>query len=423
METLVTVITTALVTVLVGIFAVNFVTSEKRLARRPRRLYGIEKADFTRALGVLLGPAVLAGNRIDTLVNGRQIFPAMLAAIDGARKTITFETFIYWADPVGQAFKEALCTAAQRGVKVHVLIDWVGGRNLDRGLHATLLDAGVEVQLYHPLNWYHLHRMNNRTHRKLLVIDGRVGFTGGVGIARIWSGDAEDEEHWRDTHYRVEGPVVAQMQAAFLDNWMKSTGHVLHGEDYFPELSPLGSSRAQMFTSSAQQGADSMQLMVALALGAASREIWIQNAYFVPDELTTEGLVDAAQRGVKVRIMVPGAVTDADVVRRASQASWGRLMAAGIEIFEYQPTMLHCKVMVVDGQWCSLGSANFDTRSFRVNDEANLNVWDEQFAAQQLALMHDDLKRCERYDYGRWRRRPLQRRIIERAAGMLRSQL
>jgi len=417
------ILTTVLVTVVVSLIAINFVTAEKRIARRPTRLYGIEDADFTRALGVLLGPAVLPGNRIESLVNGVQIFPAMLAAIESAQHSVCFETFIFWADPIGRQVKDALCAAAKRGARVHVLIDWIGGRNLGEGILEALHDAGVDVQLYHPLSWYHLHRMNNRTHRKLLVIDGRVGFTGGVGVAQIWTGNAEDPQHWRDTHYRVTGPVVAQIQAAFLDNWMKTTGQVLHGQEYFPDLARAGESRAQMFTSSAQQGADSMQLMVALALGAASREIWIQNAYFVPDELTTRSLIAAAQRGVKVHIMVPGKRTDAVVVRRASQAAWGRLLAAGIEILEYLPTMLHCKVMVVDGMWCSLGSANFDTRSFRVNDEANLNIWDEDFARQQIELLTADRQHCRVYEYERWRKRPWPRRLIEHCAALLRSQL
>ncbi|MEZ5499079.1 MAG: phospholipase D-like domain-containing protein [Steroidobacteraceae bacterium] len=423
MVTVEIIVLSALATALIMIIGINFVTSEKRLARRPRRLYDIEDVDFTRALGVLLGPSITSGNRIEALVNGVEIFPAMLEAIGDAEHTITFETFIFWSDPIANKFQDALCAASRRGVRVHVHIDWVGSQNLGDGIIPALKDAGVEVEIYHPLSWYHLHRMNNRTHRKLMIIDGWIGFTGGVGIAEIWTGNAEDEDHWRDTHYRVEGPVVAQMQAAFLDNWMKTTGRVLHGDRYFPDLEPAGHSRAQMFASSPQQGAESMQLMVAIALGAASREIWIQNAYFVPDALTTSALIAASRRGVAVRIMVPGGKTDAHIVRHASQAQWGKLLAAGVEIYEYQRTMMHCKVMVIDQVWTSIGSANFDTRSFRVNDEANLNVWDGEFARVQLALIENDLCECRAYNYERWRRRPLWRRSLERAASLLRSQL
>ena len=241
--------------------------------------------------------------------------------------------------------------------------------------------AGVEIELYRPLHWYHLARLNNRTHRKLLVVDGRVGFTGGVGIADKWAGNAQDPDHWRDSHYRAEGPVVAQMQATFLDNWTKVTGVVLHGEDYFPALEPVGDARAQMFSSSPEGGAESMQLMYLLAITSASRSIELASAYFVPDELTTNALVEALKRGVKVRMILPGPIIDTDVVRRASRAAGGRCSPPGAQIHEYQPTMFHCKVMIVDGLLVSVGSTNFDVRSFRLNDEANLNVYDPKFAA------------------------------------------
>ena len=269
--------------------------------------------------------------------------------------------------------------------------------------------AGVEVRRYHEPHWYNLSRLNNRTHRKLLIVDGKVGFTGGVGIADEWTGNAQDPNHWRDTHFRAEGPVVAEMQAVFLDNWMKVTGDVLHSAAYFPELSPVGAGRAQMFSSSPTGGAESMHLMYLLAITAASRSIELSMAYFVPDDLAVRTLVAALERGVKVQIIMPGPSGDASVVRRASRAHWGELLAAGAQLYEYQPTMFHCKVLVVDGLMVSVGSTNFDNRSFRLNDEANLNVYDAAFAQRQSEIFAQDLTRSRRYTFEEWRNRPLER--------------
>jgi cardiolipin synthase len=232
-------------------------------------------------MGVMLGPQIVDGNRFDALLNGDQIFPSMLKAIRGAQKTVTFETYIYWSEAIGKEFADALSERARAGVKVHVLIDWVGSSKMDQSYLATMKQAGVEVEKYHPLRWYNLGRMNNRTHRKLLIVDGRVGFTGGVGIAGQWTGNAQDQEHWRDSHFRVEGPVVAQMQAVLLDNWTKTTGKVLHGPDYFPALEPAGTGRAQMFSSSPTGGSESMHLMYLLAITAAQRSIHLSSSYFV----------------------------------------------------------------------------------------------------------------------------------------------
>jgi cardiolipin synthase len=347
----------------------------------------------------------------------------MLEAIGQARKTITFETFIYWSGEVGRKFAAALAERAQAGVKVHVLLDWVGSQKMDRSLLEEMEKAGVEVRRYHPLRWYTIARLNNRTHRKLMVVDGRIGFTGGVGIADEWRGDAQDPRHWRDTHFRVEGPVVAQMQAAFLDNWTQVTGAVLHGEDYFPAIEPHGSHPAQMFTSSPGGGSESMQLMYLIAIAAAKKSIHLSASYFVPDEVSTKMLVRALERGVKVQIILPGPLIDATVVRKASRSRWGPLLRAGAEIYEFQPTMFHCKVLVVDGVWTSVGSTNFDNRSFAVNDEANLNVFDAAFAQQQIEIFRRDLQRSRRIPLQEWENRPWQEKLHEHALGLLGSQL
>ena len=406
-----------------GLVALNFKAGEKQVDRPPARLYDTADPQFARAMGVLLGPPILEGNRLEVLLNGDQIFPSMLSAIRGARKTITFESYIYWSGTIGREFAEALSERSRAGVKVHVLLDWLGSSKLDPDQLAMMVDAGVSVRKFHEPVWYHLDRMNNRTHRKVLVVDGTVGFTGGVGIADVWSGNAQDPDHWRDTHFRAEGPVVAQMQAVFMDNWIKVTGEVLHGAEYFPPLERRGSGAAQMFSSSPEGGSESMHLMYLLAINAAAKSIHLSSAYFVPDELTREALIAAARRGVRVQIITPGKHMDAETVRRASRARWGDLLQSGIEISEYQPTMYHCKVLVVDGLWISVGSTNFDNRSFALNDEANLNILDPAFASRQIAIFEQDRAHATPITFAQWQQRPFTEKVVEHTAALLSLQL
>jgi cardiolipin synthase len=423
------VVVTAVLTLAAVLVAVNFSAGEKKLDQRIERLYGLRDPQYQRDMNVLLGPPVLDGNRFTSLVNGDRIFPAMLGAIRGAQKTITFETYIYWSGDIGRAFAEALTERSRAGVKVHVLLDWVGSQKIDEKFLDQMREAGVEIEKYHEPSWYawgDWARMNNRTHRKLLVVDGAVGFTGGVGIAPSWTGDGQDPQHWRDTHFRVEGPVVAQMQSVFIDNWTKTSGEVLHGAAYFPPLQrlvPAGQGLAQMFSSSPSGGSESMHLMYLMAITAAEGSIDLASAYFVPDDLTRQALVDARKRGVRVRIVMPGPVIDAETVRGASRAGWGPLLEAGVEIYEYQPTMYHCKVLVVDGLMVSVGSTNFDNRSFRLNDEANLNLYDEAFAAEQTAVFERDIGVSKRITLEQWRARPWSEKALEHAAALLSSQL
>jgi len=265
--------------------------------------------------------------------------------------------------------------------------------------------------------------MNNRTHRKLLVVDGKVGFTGGVGIGDPWQGHAQDPDHWRDVHFRIEGPVVAQMQAAFNDNWIKTSGQVLNGVDYFPPLQPAGKMDAHMFISSPAGGSESMHLMYLMTIAAAEHSIDLSAAYFIPDELISKALIAARHRGVRIRILMPGKNTDSDAARIASKASWGPLLLAGVEMYEYEPTMFHNKVLIVDQQMVSLGSTNFDLRSFQLNDEASLNVYDHDFAVQMTGVFLDDLKLSERYTYDTWKHRPWKEKFTEKFITPLRSQL
>ncbi|MCQ9377548.1 phosphatidylserine/phosphatidylglycerophosphate/cardiolipin synthase family protein [Methyloversatilis sp. XJ19-49] len=401
----------------------NFVGGETKIERRIERLYALDDPRFVHELGVLLGPPFVQGTKVRALLNGDEIFPPMLAAIRGARVSITFETYIYWSGAIGREFAEALAERARSGVKVHVLLDWVGSAKMDDSLMAVMEQAGVQVRRFHPLHWSHLGRMNNRTHRKLLVVDGRIGFTGGVGIAPQWTGRAQDPGHWRDTHFEVEGPVVAQMQSIFIDNWIKVTGDVLHGSDYFPALTPAGAVSAQMFSSSPSGGSESMQLMYLLAITAASRSIDLSAAYFVPDALTLQALVEALKRGVRLRIVVPGKHIDSDTVRSASRATWGPLLKAGATIAEYAPTMYHCKLMIVDSLLTSVGSTNFDNRSFRLNDEATLNIVDSAFARAQTAAFETDLALARPVTFAQWEARPVRERAGEWLASVIGTQL
>ena len=415
---------TAVALALVGVLLLlNFMGGEKKIQHRIERLYALEDPRFTHEVGVLLGPPFVGGNRHQVLLNGDQIFSPMLAAIRSAQKSITFETYIYWSGDIGAEFADALAERARQGVKVHVLLDWVGSAKVDEKFVDDLTAAGVQIRKFHPPHWSNLGRMNNRTHRKLLVVDGRVAFTGGVGIAPQWTGRAQDPAHWRDTHFKVEGPVVAQMQAVFLDNWIKVTGEVPHGPDYFPVLAPAGTAFAQMFSSSPSGGSEGMQLLYLLAITSASRSIDLSAAYFVPDEMSVRALVEAIARGVKLRIVVPGEHIDSDTVRSASRATWGPLLAAGATIAEYRPTMYHCKVMIVDDLLVSVGSTNFDNRSFRLNDEATLNIMDGDFAKQQRLIFEADLALARPISHAEWKDRPLSEKIGERFSALLRSQL
>ncbi len=417
-----TVLVTAAVAVVATFIAQNFFSVERKLDYQIAPI-SLADAAFERCMSHLLGPPLVDGNRVATLVNGDRIFPAMLEALRKAERTITFETYIYWSGKIGRELSEVLADRARAGVRVHVLLDWVGSARLDEDAVNKMIEAGVEVEKYRPLRWYNLSRVNSRTHRKILVIDGRVGFIGGVGIADQWLGDAQSPRHWRDTHYQVEGPVVAHLQAAFMDNWTKTRAEVLNEDRYFPKLAERGSLQAQVFKSSPREGGDSARLMYLLSIAAARQRILIANSYFVPDDLCVAALVEAQRKGVRVEVIVPGKHIDTHVTRRAGRSRWGKLLASGVAIYEYQPTMFHCKVMVVDDCWTTLGSTNFDNRSFRLNDEANLNVLDRNFASEQADVFERDKRQARQITFEAWKARPLREKSLETLAGLVRSQV
>ena len=388
-----------------------------------RHQFGVRDMAFLQTMHALTGSALSEGNSVEILKNGVRIFPSMLSAIRGAKKTINLEFYIYWDGEVGREFAQALAERARAGVKVNVILDAVGSATMSRDLTDFMQRNGVSVEWYHPLRWYTLSRVNHRTHRKLLVVDGEAGFTGGVGIAHCWLGDADSEEHWRETVVRVEGPVVTQMQFAFMDNWVKSRGELLTGLDYFPKLAPRGTCLTQVLKSSPSEGSSAVKLMFIVSIVSAQKSIYINSAYFVPDTDTIRALEGAVRRGVDVRVIVPGEFTDVPIVRQAGRLFYSQMLRRGIRIFEYQPTMMHAKTMVVDGIWTSIGSSNFDDRSFRLNDEVNVNIYDESVAVQMEQMFFEDLARSEEITRGRWLERPWLDRLKERVAGWFKPQL
>jgi cardiolipin synthase A/B len=384
----------------------------------------VDSPGFLRAAEALTGAPISHGNQAELLINGDRIFPAFLETIACAERTLCVQTYIYWRGDIAREVSTAICTKAKEGVTCHVILDALGAAKMDSSLIDDMRDAGVRVVRLRPPKPYAVRRIANRAHRRLLVADGRVGMTGGVGIAEEWTGDAQDPEHWRDTHVRVRGPVVRGLQGAFAENWLEGTGQVLAGDGYLPELEPLDDGGAmQLVRSAAGVGDTNVEALYYLAIASARQSMDLTAAYFVPRPAFTEALVDAAGRGVEVRVVVPGPHIDKSFVRVAGRAAYESLLDAGVRIFEYQPTMLHAKSLVVDGSWASVGTVNFDNRSFQLHDEVTLCVWDERFAAGLVEAFERDLATSEEIERGRWRRRAPHQRVTEGLTTFFRREL
>ncbi len=397
----------------------NFFPNEKKLRHRIHARYDAGDEEFARTMGHLLGPPLLDGNKVTPLENGDEIFPAMLAAIRSAERTVTFENFLWKEGEISTAFAEALDERARAGVHVHFLQDALGCDDVHSDVLNMLRRSPVEFEIFRFLNL----QMNFRTHRKLLVVDGKVGFIGGVGIADDWKGDGRTRGHWRDSHYKVEGPAVAQMQQAFMDNWIQTRACLLHGDDYFPKLEPAGDDTCQVFQSSAGEGSDSARLMLLISIAAARRHIRIANAYFIPDALCTQTLIEACERGVEVQIIGPSSDTDAPLIRAVGRSHWRSLLEAGARFYEYQPARFHCKYLLVDDCWASVGSANLDNRSMSLNEEANLNVLDHSFVGNHTRVFEDDKQHSREITLQDWENRPLSQKIRGRIGSLLASQM
>jgi cardiolipin synthase A/B len=380
--------------------------------------------EFLRAAEALTAAPISDGNDVDLLINGDQIFPAFLETIEQAQRTINLLTYVYWRGDIARDVAQLLCRRARAGIEVNVLLDWVGTAKMDRRLVADMRDAGVCVAKFRPLKPYAVRRLNNRTHRKMLIVDGRVGMIGGVGIAEEWTGDAQDPDHWRDTHVRVTGPVVRHLQGAFGENWLEATGDALVGDGYLPSLEPVNDGGPmQLVRSKAGVGDTNVEALYFLAIESARRTLDLTAAYFSPRPAFIEVLCDAANRGVDVRILVPGPHIDKEFVRIAGRGAYEPLLECGIEVFEYQPTMLHAKTMCIDGTWASVGSVNFDNRSFQLHDEATLCVQSERFAGELTEQFERDLEASEAIERARWNGRPLHHRAAEHVLTLARREL
>ena len=385
--------------------------------------FGPSDPAFPAAMGPLLGADFNRGNSVQTLLNGDNFFPPMLKAIREAQKTITLETYIWTSGKISDEFIAALAERARAGVKVHVLLDGMGTLKFKDEDRQRLVDSGVKVFTYGRQHWYEIKpNINHRTHRKLLVIDGRVGFTGGMCVDDAWLGNAESREVWRETQVRVEGPAVRQMQAAFASNWLQTGGQLLLGADYFPEFEREGRVSAMCFKSGPGEGAESARISYLLAIASARKTIDIEHAYFIPDDLAVEMLLEARQRGVKIRVIIPEK-NDSRFGRAAARSRWAELIAAGVEFYQYLPAMLHAKTMSVDDFFVTVGSVNFDNRSFSINDEVALNVLDAGVAADHRRMFEADLANSKPLTREEYESRPTYLKWVDRFCGLFRSQL
>jgi cardiolipin synthase len=396
-----------------AVVALGLLLAQDQVTLKIRSAYGADDPRHQSYVAALVGADATSGNTYDVLTNGDQIFPAMLEAIAAARKRISFETYIYDNGTIADRFTAALEAAARRGIRVRIVVDAVGASSMDKGHAERLRAAGCHVAQFNSPAWYSLEELNYRTHRKILVVDGAVGFTGGAGVADHWLGNAQDKEHWRDTQVRVRGPIVRLMEAAFYENFVEADGHEAPElDDPIANTSEEGASL--LVRSSPTGGSNDLKRLYLLALGSARRTVDITSPYFVTDESTRWSLQDAAARGVKIRILVEGDITDAMPVKYASRVHYEQFIRQGMEVYEYQPTMMHTKVLVVDGVWSMFGSANFDNRSLELNDELNVAVSNRALAARFLADMEQDLRVSHRITLDEWQRRGMLNKARER---------
>jgi cardiolipin synthase A/B len=385
--------------------------------------FAVNDPEFVGSALALSDPVLLSGNKINLLQNGDEYFPAMLQAIRAARKTINFEAYIFYSDPVGDQFRDALCERAQSGVEVRVLLDGVGsGWRLNNSDVRLMKKAGCKFAYYHPTHSWRIDRTNRRSHRRILVIDGKLGFTGAIGFAEKWSGHAQDKNHWRDAQMRIQGPLVHKLQAAFQEHWVKTFGEALTGADQFPALSSAGDLKAQLVSSRSFSMAP-IPLIQAVAFTAAQKRIWITNSYCTPTSDQVEQLVKAVQRGVDVRILLPGENNDQPLTKSAGRAAYGKMLEGGVKIFEYQPTMIHEKSMVIDGLFSMFGSSNLDARSSEINEELDAVVYDQEFGGEMEAVFEKDLRQSREYTLQEFKNRSLWERTTEWLMLPFRSQL
>lgn len=354
----------------------------------------IRSKEFAPEMAKVAHTPWISGNKVRTLPNGDSFFPPMLAAVKKAKRTITFETFAFVDAPVTREFSDALAAKAREGVAVHMILDKVGSRKAGKDNLKFLREAGVDLHFFHPVNYFFPQRSNNRTHRKILVVDGHIAFTGGAGFAHAWSGNAHSPQHWRDTQYEVRGPAVTLFQKSFNENWKELTGTELRGILYFPSLPSAGSDRVQVLSDSPFDDTQAIAHSFLAAINGARESLVMEQSYFVPNTDFRNALLRAAARGVKIEVLVPNHLVDSKPTRYASQNYWAPFLKSGIRIYEYVPTMMHCKLLVADGRFSIVGSANLDNRSFFINDEINLHLDSPAFAREQTLMFRRDLTKA-----------------------------
>jgi cardiolipin synthase A/B len=377
-----------------------------------------DSARFQRVLAALAGSHIHDKTRVEVLSAGQAFYEAMLEEIRSARQTINLEAYIFKRGDVARRFVAALLERARAGVRVNMNLDAIGSFTTWAGFFKELREAGGRVHYYHPLRWYTLPRFNNRTHREILVVDGRVGFVGGAGYADYWlepHGRGRRKKPWRDTMFKVQGGAVTGLQSTFVENWVETTGEVLSGEEYFPLASAPGSTQAMVVTSSPTTGRSTRgRLLYQTLLASARKSIHITTPYFLPDKTARAEMVRAMrERGVEIKVVTPGQHTDHLITRRSSRRLFGDLLRAGAWIGEYQPTMIHAKVMIVDGAVSVVGSTNFDHRSFGLNDEVNLVTFDPALADRLEEDFVQDQAQCRAVSYKEWMGRSRVERLTE----------
>jgi cardiolipin synthase len=376
-----------------------------------------------RRLEVIIGTPFTEGNALTVLRNGDEIFPAMLDAIRAATSTVDLMTFVYWRGDIAIEFARVMSERARAGVRVRLLIDALGGRLIDKDLVDDMSDAGVQVEWFRKPLVKSPFKSNHRCHRKVCLVDGRVGFTGGVGIAQEWCGDARDETEWRDTHLRVEGPAVDGLQSAFIQDWAESGRPLYDDRDQFPEQPQPGSSTVQIVRGSASLGWDDMQSAFHVLLESAQQRLRLATAYFAPDDDFLDTLCAAPGRGVEVDLLLPGPHADKRVCQLASEAAYARLVDCGVRVWTFQPSMMHAKVMTIDGCAAVVGSSNFNRRSLDHDEEVVLIALDRELAATLDDHLEQDLSRSEQIDLARWRDRSRPQRVLETATKPIRRWL
>jgi cardiolipin synthase len=385
--------------------------------------FDTESSEFRTTMAGTTGMPLVDGNRVDIYNNGDEFYPAMLDAIESARLSITMEQYIFWNGQVGRRFAEAFAEKAREGIPVKLLVDAIGSATLGSDIFKILEAGGCQLAWFRPIHWYTLHRANHRNHRKSLIIDGRVAFTGGSGLADHWLGSAEDEHEWRDIQIRVEGPAAGAQQAGFAQNWLLTTGEIINGHEFFPEPRVAGNVPIQTILSSPLAGAGAAGTMYLIAVQCARRYLYIANPYFIPDSRVIEMLAQACRRGVTVKLMLAGTHNDTWWARQNSVRLYGKLLKAGVEIYEYQPTMLHQKTMVVDGVWATVGTTNFDNRSFALSEETNICFHDPLLVDQLRVVFSADLERCERVELSTWNQRSAWQQTKEMLASLIEDQV